>query len=373
MSFTISIGPNLRKSPYFDATVADGVKAFSVYNHMYLPANFGNPPLEYQQLINGVAMWDVGAQRQVEIAGADAGRLLQYLSARNIANTRVGQGRYLPICNYRGELINDPVMLKLAEDRYWLSIADSDIELWASAIGAERGFDVNVSEADASPLAVQGPQAANLIASLFGDWIHEMKYFWFKATQLQGIPLLLARSGWSKQGGFELYLQDAARGSELWQLVKQAGSAFDIVPGAPNDIERVESGLLSYGADARLQVHSANPFELGLGKLIDLDDDHDFVGKQALLDIRADGIKRKFCGFFIDGNAVPGNQHSLPVYSAGESVGYISEMVYSPRLERNIALGLLQTELANNSALEVRIDADTRRLTTATLPFIPPR
>jgi len=372
MSFTISVGPNLRKSPYFDATVADGVKAFSVYNHMYLPAQFGNPQREYQQLIDGVVMWDVGAQRQVEIVGGDAGQLLQYLCARNIANTQVGQGRYVPICNHRGQLINDPVMLKLAEDRYWLSIADSDIELWASAIAAERGLDVAVGEADASPLAIQGPQAARLVASLFGDWIHELRYFWFRATQLQDIPLVLARSGWSKQGGFELYLQDASRGEELWQLVKQAGSAYDIVPGAPNDIERVESGLLSYGADARLQVHPANPFELGLGKLIDLDDDHEFVGRQALLDIREAGIERRLCGFFIDGSAVTGNQHSLPVCSAGEQVGYISEMVYSPRLERNIALGLLATDLAGDAALEVLIDAEPRGLTPAALPFCQP-
>lgn len=373
MSFNISIGPNLRKSPYFDATVADGVKAFSVYNHMYLPANFGNPAREYQQLIDGVVMWDVGAQRQVQIVGPDAARLLQYLSARNIANTQPDQGRYLPICNHRGQLINDPVMLKLAEDRYWLSIADSDIELWASAIAAERGFDVVVSEADASPLAVQGPLAAKLIADLFGDWVHELKYFWFKATQLEDIPLVLARSGWSKQGGFELYLQDATRGGELWQLVKQAGGALNILPGAPNDIERVESGLLSYGADARLQRHPANPFELGLGKLIDLDDDHDFVGKQALLDIRKAGVKRQLCGFFIDGSAIAGNQHSLPITSAGRPVGYISEMVYSPRLERNIALGLLTTGLANDAKLEVLIDAESRSLTPARLPFIPYR
>ena len=373
MSFTISVGPNLRKSPYFDATVADGVKAFSVYNHMYLPAQFGNPQREYQQLIDGVVMWDVGAQRQVEIVGGDAGQLLQYLCARNIANTQVGQGRYVPICNHRGQLINDPVMLKLAEDRYWLSIADSDIELWASAIAAERGLDVAVGEADASPLAIQGPQAARLVASLFGDWIHELGYFWFRATQLQDIPLLLARSGWSKQGGFELYLQDASRGEELWQLVKQAGSAYDIVPGAPNDIERVESGLLSYGADARLQVHPANPFELGLGKLIDLDDDHEFVGRQALLDIREAGIQRRLCGFFIDGSAVASNQHSLPVCSTGEQVGYVSEMVYSPRLERNIAIGLLATDLAGDTVLEVQVGAEMRSLTPTALPFIPHR
>jgi aminomethyltransferase len=372
MTFSISVGPNLRKSPYFDATVADGVKSFSVYNHMYIPAHFGKPELEYRELIEGVVMWDVGAQRQVEISGPDAASLLQYLSARDIGGTRPGQGRYLPVCDHQGRLINDPVMLMLAPDRFWLSIADSDIELWASAIAAERGYDVVVAEADASPLAVQGPKAAALIASLFGDWINELKYFGFEATRLGDIPLLLARSGWSKQGGFELYLQDSARGNELWQRVKQAGAGYGILPGAPNDIERIESGLLSYGADARLQVHPANPFELGLGRLVDLDGDREFVGKQALLAIKSAGITRALGGFFCDGAAVTGNQHVLPIVCEDEAVGHISEIAWSPRLDRNIALGLLATGLADSASLAVRIGGESRRLIPTSLPFIKP-
>ena len=373
MAFDISVGPNLRKSPYFDATVADGVQGFSIYNHMYLPTHFGNPEQEYRRLVEGVAMWDVAAQRQVELQGPDAAKLLDYLSARNLANTRVGQGRYVPICNHDGLLINDPVMLPLAEDHFWLSIADSDIELWAGAIAAERGLDVAVREADASPLAIQGPHATELAEKLFGDWIRELRYFAFKATELDGIPLVLARSGWSKQGGFELYLQDGSRGNELWERVKQAGAAFDIGPGAPNDAERVESGLVSYGADARLQVNPANPFELGLGKLIDLDDDRDFVGKAALTRIRNDGIKRTLVGFYVEGARLAGNQHSLPVTCQGATVGYISEVAWSPRLEQNIAMGLLATSLDDSAALQANFGGDTRELKATTLPFLPPK
>ena len=373
MAFNISVGPNLRKSPYFDATVDDGVQGFSIYNHMYLPTHFGDPDAEYRRLVEGVAMWDVGAQRQVELHGPDAVKLLGYLSARNLASTRVGQGRYVPLCNYDGYLINDPVMLPLAEDRFWLSIADSDIELWAGAIAAERGLEVTVREADASPLAIQGPRATDLVAQLFGDWIRELKYFAFKATQLDDIPLVLARSGWSKQGGFELYLQDGSRGNELWARVKQAGAAFDIGPGAPNDAERVESGLVSYGADARLQVNPANPFELGLGKLIDLDDDREFVGKAALLRIRNEGIKRSLTGFYVEGKALGGNQHSLPVLCDGTTVGYISEVAWSPRLEQNIAMGLLATDLDDSAALQTDFGGDIRALRVTPLPFIPPR
>lgn len=370
MNFSIGIGPNIRKSPYFDATVADGVQSFSVYNHMYIPGHFGHPEREYKRLTNGVAMWDVGAQRQVEIVGDDAVDLVQYLCARDIRDTQIGQGRYVPICNHQGMLINDSVLLKLDANRYWLSIADSDIELWASAIAYERGFRVQVREADVSPLAVQGPKAEDLIARLFGEWVRELKYFWFKATQLNGIPLVLARSGWSKQGGFELYLQDSARGSELWQLVKQVGAEFDIGPGAPNDVERLESGLLSYGADARLQVSPANPFELGLNKLIDLDSNDDFVGKKALLEISKQGIKRELCGFYVEGAPVQQSQHSLAVLWQGNPVGSISEMAYSPRLKRNIAIALVSSEHSRSESLTVTVNSEQRRLTAGKLPFI---
>jgi len=285
MTFTIGIGPNIRKSPYYDATVRDGVQSFSVYNHMYIPAHFGNPETEYDRLLNGVAMWDVAAQRQVQLKGPDAGRLVKYLTPRDLTKTKIGQGRYVPLCDHDGWLINDPVLLKLAEDRYWLSVADSDIHLWAAAIGREKGWDVEVSEPDVSPLAIQGPKAVEVVAALFGDRVRAFRYFGFEETSLDGIPLVLARSGWSKQGGFELYLMDHSRGSELWDKVKQAGSAFDIGPGAPNDTERLESGLISYGADMRWQTHRATPFEMGMSALVDLEAGHDFVGRSALAEL----------------------------------------------------------------------------------------
>jgi len=370
MTFQIGIGPNIRKSPYFEATVADGVQSFSVYNHMYIPAHFGQPEVEYRRLIDGVAMWDVAAQRQVQISGPDALALVQYLCARDVSKTQVGQGRYVPICNYDGLLINDPVLLRISEDCFWLSIADSDIELWALAISAERGMKVTISEADVSPLAVQGPKSAAVIADLFGNWIHELKYFGFKQTSLGDIPLVLARSGWSKQGGYELYLQDGSRGSELWQLVKEAGAESGIVPGAPNDIERLESGLLSYGADARLQVNPCNPFEVGLDKLIDLDGDEDFVGKRALIAIKAAGVKRRLVGFYIDGKPVSGSRHPLPVMNGDNKAGIITEMVYSPRLKNNIALGLVALADIGQSSLTVIVDGMPRGLRITELPFV---
>ncbi|NMM45499.1 glycine cleavage system protein T [Rhodospirillaceae bacterium KN72] len=374
MSYQIHIGPNIRKSPYFDATVADGVRSFSVYNHMFIPGNFGDPDAEYDRLLNGVAMWDVAAQRQVEMAGPDAGRLAQLLTPRNLNATKVGQGRYVPICDHDGMLINDPVLLKLSEDRYWLSIADSDLVLWAGAIAKERGLDVTVSEPDVSPLAIQGPKAADVTAALIGDWIRDLRYFWFRETELDGIPLVVARSGWSKQGGYELYLMDGSRGSALWDKVKRVGASFGIGPGAPNDIERLESGLISYGADIRRQTLPTDPFEMGFDAMIDLDGSHDFIGKDALKSIRDRGPRRRRVGVVIDGTPISGNEHPLPLMQGtsdqAEQVGIVSEVAHSRRLGKNIGVGLAQVELADTASdLFVDLAEGRRKIVLSTLPF----
>lgn len=370
MTFTVGIGPNNRKSCYFDATVADGVQSFSVYNHMFIPAHFGDPDAEYERLMTGVAMWDVAAQRQVEINGPDAAKLIQYLTTRNMRKTKVGQGRYVPLCDHAGNLINDPVLLMLDENRYWLSIADSDIALWASGIAAERGLDVSVFEPDVSPMAVQGPKAELVIADLFGDWVRDLRYFGFVQTELKGIALVLARSGWSKQGGFELYLQDSSRGVELWNLVKAAGKQYNIGPGAPNDLERLESGLVSYGADGRLQVNRCNPFEIGLGKLVDFDK-AEFVGKAALQKIAADGVKRRRVGFIIDGAPIISFQDNLSVTNkSGDVVGVLSEAVFSTRKGTNIGVGMLSVRVSDDaSGLTVVHNGETLGVQPQGLPF----
>ncbi|SFA73057.1 aminomethyltransferase [Poseidonocella pacifica] len=371
MNFQIGIGPNIRKSVYFDATVADGVAGFSVYNHMYIPAHFGNPEAEYDSLMNGVAMWDVAAQRQIEISGPDAGRLIQFLTTRDMSKTKIGQGRYVPICNHAGRLINDPVALMVAPDRYWLSIADSDIELWASAIAAERGMDVQVSEADVSPLAIQGPKAEALAVDLFGEWVTSLKYFGFKETSLRGIPLILARSGWSKQGGFELYLLDGSRGGDLWSIVKAAGERYGIRPGAPNDQERIESGLVSYGADGRLQTNPCNPFEISLGKLVDFDQPDDFVGRAALLKIKTEGPRRRRVGFRVSGAPIRSCQSSVAVQTAdGETVGILSESIYSSRFSCNVGVGMIASEIGDDATdLSVTLGGESRQLDVTSLPF----
>ncbi len=348
-----------------------GVRSLSVYNHMFLPAHFGDPDAEYRQLIDGVVMWDVAAQRQVEISGPDAARLVQYLTPRNLAGTKVGQGRYVPICNHDGLMINDPVLLKLAEDRFWLSVADSDIHLWAAAIGRERGWDVRVTEPDVSPLAVQGPKAVEVIAGLFGDWVRDLRYFAFRETELDGIPMVLARSGWSKQGGYELYLTDSRHGSALWDKVAEAGRPFGIIPGAPNDVERVESGLVSYGADMRLQVAPANPFEMGLGALVDLASGHEFVGRTALAALATHPPARLRTGYMVAGNPpLPG--HQVAVMQDGAQVGIMSEIVFSPRLGRTIGLGMIRADLLTSPALTAALPDGAVGISPTPLPFAIP-
>lgn len=370
MSFEIAVGPNIRKSAYFDATVRAGVRSFSVYNHMYIPGHFGDPDAEYDRLLNTVAMWDVAAQRQVELLGPDAARLAQILTPRDIGNTRIGQGRYVPLCDHEGRLINDPVLLKLARDRYWLSVADSDMHLWALAIARERGLDVTVQEPDVSPLAIQGPKAAEVASALFGTWVNDLKYFGFCETTLDDIPLVLARSGWSKQGGYELYLMDARRGTELWDKVASAGAAFGIGPGAPNDIERLESGLISYGADMRVQTCPATPFEMGFGPLINLAAGHDFIGRTALETLASKPPARRRVGLFVDGDVTaPG--HPVGLLLDDETVGFVSEIAFSRRLQRTIGVGLLRSDIADNAiGLDVDLPKGRFPVRLASLPFV---
>ncbi|XDZ65240.1 glycine cleavage T C-terminal barrel domain-containing protein [Alphaproteobacteria bacterium LSUCC0684] len=368
MSFGIALGPRIRKSPFFNSTVKAGVTHFTTYNHMYMPVTYGDLAAEYDRLIHGVSMWDVAAERQVSLKGPDAVTLARLLTPRNLDTLKWGMGKYVPICNSIGTLINDPVLLKIDEDEVWLSIADTDMKYWAEGVAIGLGLDVRVTEPDASPLAIQGPKAEDLVASMLGDWVREIRYFGFRDTVLDGIPLLVARSGWSKQGGFEFYLLDGSKGDALWAKVAEAGQPFGIGPGAPNYIERVESGLISVGADT--DDHS-NPFEMGLGKFIDLEQEVDFIGKEALRKITAEGPKRRFCGVIMDGAPLTStNSHPWRITRDGVDVGFASAAAYSPRLEWNIATALITVEAAEaEGGLVVMGDDGARNARPTSLPF----
>ncbi len=366
--FEISPSIRVRRSPFFEATVAAGVKGFIPYNQMLMPVGYGDPEAEYWRLINDVAQWDVAVERQIELSGPDAGKLAQILTPRDLTKCVADQGKYIALCNHRGTIINDPILLKLDEDRFWLSIADSNVLFWARAITAERGLDVEAFEADVSPLAVQGPKANDVIAAIFGDWVRDLKFFWFKKVEIEGIPLMLARSGWSKQGGFELYLMDGTKGTALWDIVREAGQPFGIGPGNPNLCERVESGLLSWGSDTD---DDTNPYEIGLGKYIDLDVADDVVGVSALRDVNANGAKRHQLGLVLDGDS-PMKPHIVwyDIVVDGRKVGHMTNGVWSHRKKRNIGFALVSRDIASGDRVEVRKNGAVVNGTLCDLPFL---
>jgi aminomethyltransferase len=366
--FSITPSTRIRPSPFYDATVAEGVTDFTVYNRMLMPTGFGDPEAEYRRLIEGVSLWDVAVERQVQLAGPDAGRLAQILTPRDLSRCVVGQGKYVALCNHAGSLINDPILLKRDDDRFWLSIADSDMLFWARAIAAERGLRVEITEPDVSPLAVQGPMAEDVVAALFGDWVRDLKYFWFRETAIEGIPVAVARSGWSKQGGFEIYLMDGARGTELWNLVREAGRPWDIGPGYPNTVERIESGLLSWGGDTDDRT---NPFEVRLGRFVDLDVPDDVVGIAALRRIVAEGPARHQLGVVLDGDVpIRPTFRWRDIAADGHRIGAMTNGVWSWRLGRNIGFALVAVAARPGDRVAVTVDGAPVAGTLVELPFL---
>ncbi len=374
----LAMSPRIRQSPYYRSTLAAGASAFTVYNKMLMPITYGDLEAEYDRLINGVSMWDVAAERQVQVEGPDADACVQYLSSRDLSKMVEGQGKYIAMCDYEGRILNDPVLLKLSGGRYWFSLADNDMLLWCKAIAHEKGFDVRVTEPDVSPLAVQGPKAEDLVAELFSEEIRSLKYFWFIETSLSiapetdPIPLVLCRSGWSKQGGFELFLQDGSRGDELWEAVAAAGQKYGIGPGAPNAVERVESGLLSWGGDT---TPDSSPYEAMMGKYVHPHIEADFIGKAALARIAAEGPKRLMVGLIVegDGAGMLMSDRRTAIYQDGEQVGTLAALVKSPRLGKTIGLGQVRTEVVEaGDPVEVESQTGWVGASLTSLPFTLP-
>ncbi|MEM9435173.1 MAG: glycine cleavage T C-terminal barrel domain-containing protein [Pseudomonadota bacterium] len=354
MAQIVSAG-RLRRSPFYQSTIEEGAETLLTYNNMLVPRGYGDREAEYWRLINGVSMWDVAVQRQVQLKGPDAGKLAQILCVRDLSAQKIGQGKYVAICDHQGRLLNDPIAMKLAEDCYWLSIGNSDIWFWARCVAGERGLDVEVSEPDVSPLAVQGPKAESVVASIFGDWVRDLRYFWFKDVEVKGIPITLVRAGWSKQGGFELFLRDGSKGDLLWQIVKEAGTPFGIGPGYPNPSERTESGLLNYGTDTD---DSTNPFEVRMGKFVDLDIDDEVIGTKALRKIKAEGVKRHQLGIILDvGEETEDQSIWLDITQDGQVIGHMTHKAWSYRMGRMIGFALVSVEARPGDTVQVLRDS----------------
>ena len=337
-------GTQIRKSPYFDATVRWGAQGFSVYNHMYIPRDFGDPEQNFWTLVNDAILCDVAVERQVEITGPDAARFVQMLTPRDLSKMAVGQCKYILITNAQGGILNDPILLRLAENHFWISLADSDILLWAQGVAVHSGMDVTIAEPDVSPLQLQGPKSGVIMQDLFGPEIADLRYYWLREMDLDGIPLIVSRTGWSSELGYEIYLRDSAHGDALWDRIMAAGMPHGLKPGHTSSIRRIEGGMLSYHADA--DIHT-NPYELGLGRLVNLDMQADFIGKAALARIHAEGPKRQQIGLVLECAPLSGpNTRFWPITQNGAVIGKVTSAVYSPRLQKNIALAMVDSAAA---------------------------
>ena len=350
--FAMAVGPRVRQSAFFDATVAAGVKSFTIYNHMYLPVHFGDPLAEYWGMVEGVILADHAAQRQIEITGPDALELVQLLTPREMSTLAAGRGRYVVFTDHNGGIINDAVLLRVEEDKYWLSPGDGDVILWAQGIAMGRGLDVSVTEPDISPLQLQGPLSPHVAKKLFGEIAITMGYYHCHELELNGIPVVLTRTGWSGELGYEIYLLDGSRGTELWDLIMAAGEKHGIIPACPSLARSVEGGILSYASDITLED---TPFTIGLERLIDVDKPSDYIGKAALQRLAKEPTPRKLVGANFGGEPVGSNDKFWDVYSGDEVVGHITRCCYSPRLEHNIALVNVPTELAEPGT-KVKLD-----------------
>ena len=355
--FILAVSPRLRSTPFHDRALAAGAQAFTVYNHMLLPVMYESLEADYRHLRERVQLWDVAGERQVEIRGRDALALVELMTPRDLGRCAIGQCKYAPLADEHGGIVNDPLILRLAEDHFWVSVGDSDVLLWAKGIAVGRGFDVLVREPDVSPLALQGPLAGDVSEAVFGPWTRSLRFFRFRETDLDGIPVVVARSGWSKQGGFEIYLRDGSLGGALWDRVLDAGAPYGIRPSAPNLIERIESRLISYGCDVTLDH---DPFEAGLDAFCDLDKPAGYLARDALAARRGRLPLRRLERVVIAGERIEPNRTFLPLHAAGRAAGAVTSAAYSPRLERNIALAMVATE-RKEGVLRVTLEDGSER------------
>jgi glycine cleavage system aminomethyltransferase T len=372
-SATLYFGPWYRRSPFFEATRRAGCTSYDIYNHMYLPAYYDDPDVEYQVLNEGVTMWDVGVERTVQVSGPDADRLIDMITCRDLTKCAVKQGKYMLVTAPDGGIVNDPVLLHVDENVWWMQLADSDAGLYALGVAAANGLDAEVSYPDVHPMQVQGPLSGKTLEKLVGPSIFDIKYYWTERFEIGGIPVLISRTGWTAVPGFEVNLLDGTRGDDLWDAIAGAGEEFGIRPIAPCEARRIEAGIFNYGSDIRL---TDTPFHvMGLERLVE-DQPQEYIGKAALESLRASGVDRKLVGIELEGDELRAEMSRYWDASVdGTKVGYLTDAVWSPGLEKNIGFVWVPIDLAEPGH---RLDVETEdgaHLTgvTAAIPFVDPR
>jgi glycine cleavage system aminomethyltransferase T len=368
-------GARNRRTPYYEATQRYGPKGFTVYNHMYFPIRFDTFEAEFDALLNDVTIWDVAVERCLEISGPDGFRFAQLLTPRDLSKCAVGQAKYVVICDRDGGVLNDPVLTRMDDNTFWFALASSDALFFARGLrNAYPDLDVTIREADVAPLQVQGPRSRDLIRDLVGESILDLKYYWWRRAEIRGIPVVVTRTGWTSEVGYELYLLDTSRGTELYETLMEVGAAYNVKPTGPSDIRRIEGGILNWGAD---MTYENSPFELGLDRLVDLGlADDASLSIAALRDIKERGVSRKLVGIEMDGEPFPALNYVkwLAYHDGGdEPIGKVTSAIHSPRLGRNIGFCWLPTELAaDGSRVRVESEWGTRHATVVPMPFVDP-
>lgn len=375
----IVLYPRVRKSPYFHAAARHGVAAYSVTNRQYHPRRYGDPFEEYQALVNDVTLWDVGAERQVEITGPDSLAFVDMLTFRDFTTCEVGQCKYALITLPDGGILSDPIVLRLAEDRFWLSTAESPLLSWCQALAYWTKMDVQVKEADVGPVQVQGPRSLEVMVDLFGESMRDLKRYWLTSRELEGMSVVISRTGFTNELGYEIYLENASdHADHLWETVWQAGQRYGMRVTGPVHVRRIEAGILSYDAD--MGTHT-NPFEVAhtYPWLADVDKPAFYMGKDALQRIRDAGVEQKLVGVRIEGASlgayIDGSMpEPFPVIHEGREVGEVTSACYSPQLETNIGLAMLPVALTEiDTPIEISTPYGHRSAAVTPVPFVPSR
>jgi aminomethyltransferase len=377
MPFDMSLvqrGARNRRTPYYKATQKYDPKGFTVYNHMYFPIRFDSFETEFDALLNDVTIWDVSVERCLEISGRDGFRFAQLMTSRDLSKCAVGQGKYVLVCDGDGGIINDPVLTRMDENTFWFALASSDALLFARGLkNAYPDLDVTINEADVAPLQVQGPKSKQLMQKLLGDSILDLKYYFWTEAKIAGASVIVTRTGWTSEVGYEVYLTDTTKGTEVYEAIMEAGSEFNIRPTGPSDIRRIEGAIFNWGAD---MTYENNAFEMGLERLVDLDSlsDEQSISIAAYRRIKDEGVTRRINGVELDGEPFPGlNNVKWPVVDGGSTIGKVTSAIHSPRLEKNIGYAWLPADRSNaGERIRVETEWGTRQATVVEMPFVDP-
>ena len=364
-------GARLRRSPFYEAEQRYGPLGYTVYNHMLFPIRYDEFEAEYWHLLNHVTLWDVAVERCLEVSGPDGFKFAQLMTPRDLSNCAVGQAKYVLLCAADGGILNDPVLTRMDENRFWFALASSDALFYAKGLADRMGLRVEIREAEAHPLQIQGPKSKEVVTDLFGPDILDLKYYFFRETQVDGIPVVVTRTGWTSEVGYEVYLLDPAKGTQLWERIMKTGKPHNIKPTGPSDIRRIEGGIFNWGAD---MTYENNAFEMGLERLVDFQMKGECLAMEALREIKDKGVSRRIVGVEIDGSPLPAlNFTKWPASQNGKRVGKVTSAIYSPRLKKNIGYCWVPAALATpGTKVDISSERGARAGTVVPMPFVDP-